>query len=136
MTEIPAGDWLLSQMYKQARSRKKKPMTSQRKRRSETLRWRKARKLELWEAATRNCAGFSLTRWGVALPNCPLCGYVILKFTDCELDHKIPVRRGGDTDENTHLVHTLGNRAKGSISLEKYLELSLETRRKNCGVIQ
>lgn len=112
-----------------------KPKSRQSQRRAITLNWRRERKRQLWNEATASIGPFSCTAYAIPRPNCGLCGRVIWNFEDCELDHKIPVRRGGDCDSNTHLVHALGNRAKGSQTLDKYLAgKSKDELRRLCGV--
>lgn len=116
-----------------AKARGLDTVSSKRRRRAIILNWRAERKKDLWyEGSCDVITG--LTTMHHFRPTCGLCGVMIEHFEECELDHKIPVRRGGDTDENTHLVHTLGNRAKASVELSKYLELPLAIRRKNCGI--
>ena len=50
---------------------------------------------------------------------CPICRHLIMPRDDVEVDHIVPVSRGGDPDdpENLQATHLACNRAKGTRTL-------------------
>lgn len=63
---------------------------------------------------------------------CCICQKPILKISDYNLEHKIPVHRGGERDnpENWGIAHKKCNSEKGSLTMDEYrLWLALERKR-------
>ena len=64
---------------------------------------------------------------------CALTG-VRLEITTAELDHKIPVCRGGTNDlSNLQWIHKSINRAKGTMTNEEFIEACLRVASKHQG---
>jgi len=103
---------------------RRSPSAAQKKK----LAWRAKRKAELMAGEAR----FTFLN-GIVF-YCPL-GEHWMRREQVELCHDRcnGMRGDGDTDANTFLGCRRGNRAQGSVSLEDYLKLPLEVRRKNCG---
>jgi 5-methylcytosine-specific restriction endonuclease McrA len=54
---------------------------------------------------------------------CALCGLAIVDLSDCEVDHLIPVAKGGShRDENLVAAHRRCNREKHAKSLRQYVQ--------------
>jgi hypothetical protein len=73
--------------------------------------------------------------WQVCRGVCCLCEQPVDRF-QATLEHKTSKGSGGgkhdDRQANLGISHLSGNVAKGSMSLEQYLRLPLEVRRRNC----
>jgi hypothetical protein len=74
-------------------------------------------------------------RWDIDRGQCVLCGQ-FCPLNQATIEHPNGRGMGGskrdDSVEAIRIAHLFGNNAKGSISLERYLELPLETRIRNC----
>ena len=66
---------------------------------------------------------------------CCLCGQFV-PLSQCTVEHPGGRGMGGskrnDSVEEIRIAHLFGNNMKGSISLERYLQLPLEVRVRNC----
>lgn len=73
--------------------------------------------------------------WRLCAGVCCLCNLPVSAYAGT-LEHKTPKGAGGskhdDRQANLGISHLAGNVAKGSQSLERYLRLPLEARRRNC----
>lgn len=93
------------------------------------------------EVITKTLAGRMIlkerwkTAWDDADGICCLCGQPVHPF-DATLEHKTAKGSGGgkheDRQSNLGISHLAGNVAKGSQSLEQYLNLPLDVRIRNC----
>ena len=87
-------------------------------------------------AGRRLKAGRRHTAWLNSAGVCCLCEYPVNPY-DATLEHLTSKGMGGskhdDRQENLGISHLAGNVAKGSQSLEQYLKLPIEVRRRNCG---
>ena len=74
-------------------------------------------------------------RWDMDRGICCLCGQFV-PLNQATVEHPNGRGMGGgkrdDSVEAIRVSHWLGNNAKGSISLERYLQLPLDVRVKNC----
>ena len=74
-------------------------------------------------------------RWDMDRGICCLCGQFV-PLNQATVEHPNGRGSGGgnrdDSVEAIRISHFFGNNAKGSISLERYLQLPLDVRVKNC----